>query len=82
MIKSRLAKGSNFFAIRIISDNEVSVNIMCSYIYAGFYISIQLRQMFDECISPTMYECFMNTKYRCACLQKIWYKVAPSARLD
>ena len=30
----------------------------------------------DEFISHNIYECFMDTKYLCACLQKIWYNLS------
>ena len=41
-------------------DNKVSVYIMHSYMYAGFYTL--LRQP-GEPTSPDMCECFMNIKY-------------------
>ena len=64
--------------LRINSDNEVSVYIMYSYIHQH---TTKTETLSDEFISHNIHECFMNTKYLCACLEKIWYKFQPSGRL-
>ena len=42
-------------------------------------LSLQSLQgsLSDKLISHNMYECFMNTKYLCACLKKISCKLEP-----
>ena len=39
------------------------------------------RRCFDELIYPNMYQCFINTKYVCACLKQMWYKFEPQVML-
>ena len=53
------------------SDNGVSVYIMHSYMYS------LSEQHPDKLLSHNMYECFMNTKYLCACLKKMSCKFEP-----
>ena len=62
----------------ITSNNEVSVYIMHSHLYWLLYPhTAKADTLSGELISHNMYECFMNTKYLCPCLQKICYKFEP-----
>ena len=63
-------------------DNEVSVDVMYSLHMPAYHINLLLRQRPpEELISPRMYAGFLNTKHRCTCLKKIWYKFEAKARL-
>ena len=50
------------------SDNKVSVYNIFSYMYSLLHKHTAKTDMF---IYRNMYECFMNTRYLCACLKEI-----------
>ena len=51
------------------TDNQVSAYVMYSYIYWLLHLH-KAKAVSDKLIFPTMYECFINTEYICACLKK------------
>ena len=52
------------------SDNGVSVSVMCSCMDLLIKQHTAKRTLSDKLLFNNMYECFMNTKYLCACLKR------------